>query len=109
MACRATSGSLLLVSMTRKHPSSRVRPGVARLTAVSPLRLRLKELREARGLSQRALADMAGVSNSTIARIETDSLRNVTLDMVEKLSDALGVTPAALIEHTRPKREPRWP
>lgn len=95
---------LLSVTMSRKAPTSHRRPGGATLPGVTPLRLRLKELREAKALTQQELADKAGVSRSTIARLETGSLRNATLDMVEKLADALDVNVVVLVDHRPPKR-----
>ncbi len=93
--------------MPRKTIPSRRRPGSAKLRRVSPLRLRLKEVRNAHGLTQQALAAQAGVSQSTIARIESGSLRNVTLDLIERLAEGLGVSPQSLIESApaeKPKR-----
>ncbi|MBP6670166.1 MAG: helix-turn-helix transcriptional regulator [Gemmatimonadales bacterium] len=71
---------------------------------MSPITLRLRELREARGLTQRALAESAGISQATVARLESGSLRNVTLDTVERLADALGVPAGRLITHTPRRR-----
>jgi transcriptional regulator with XRE-family HTH domain len=71
---------------------------------MTPIRLRLQELREARELSQLALAKASGVSQSLISRIESGELPNVTLEVLEKLADALSVPPADLLVHTPAKR-----
>lgn len=56
---------------------------------------RLRDLRVAQALSQRALASQAGVSPATIVRAERgDDIRHVT---VRKLADALGVPPSELL------------
>jgi transcriptional regulator with XRE-family HTH domain len=55
----------------------------------------LKELREARFLTQAELAERSGVSRPTIARIEQEGgARFVT---IRKLAEALGVTPNELV------------
>ena len=57
----------------------------------------LAQVRKARGLSQRALAEKAGVSRVTIARIETDKI-SPTLRTFEQLAAALDVPVSELIE-----------
>lgn len=57
---------------------------------------RLRELRLASGLSQEALADIAGLDRTYISGCERGR-RNVSLENIYRLSKALGVTPAALI------------
>lgn len=58
---------------------------------------RLKRLREARGISQRELAELAGdgVTYSYISRIESGD-RRPSLTAVRKLAKPLGVTPLFL-------------
>lgn len=51
---------------------------------------RIRELREAKGLSQEQLAEMAGVHRTYIGMIERAE-KNVTLLSIEKLSRALGL------------------
>ena len=50
----------------------------------------LRALRAAHGLSQEALADLAGLHRTYVGSIER-SERNVSLDNVEKLANSLGV------------------
>jgi transcriptional regulator with XRE-family HTH domain len=52
--------------------------------------IRLREWRDRRGLSLRALADKAGVSYVTIVRIEGGSL-SPTAAMLDKLATALDI------------------
>jgi transcriptional regulator with XRE-family HTH domain len=52
--------------------------------------MRLKQLREAQGLSQAALAEKVGVSREYIARLETGK-HDPPLSRVEKLAKALKV------------------
>jgi transcriptional regulator with XRE-family HTH domain len=51
----------------------------------------LRRIREERGLSQRALADRAGVVKSTIYEAEAGR-RIPRIQTLEKLADALGVS-----------------
>jgi len=53
---------------------------------------RLRELRLARGLSQRQLAKKSGVAYSHIGKIETDPRHEPRLSTKERLSEALGVS-----------------
>src|SRR5215211_940070 len=55
----------------------------------------LKELREDRGLSQRALAKRSGVAHDTISQIEQGK-RLARASTAQKLADALGTHPHAL-------------
>ena len=52
---------------------------------------RLKQLRQARGLSQRELAKRAGVTNSTISLIEQNSV-SPSVSSLKKILDALPVS-----------------
>lgn len=52
---------------------------------------RLKSLRERRGLSQNALAERSGVSNSTVSRIEKGVISSPGVDVLRKFADALRV------------------
>jgi transcriptional regulator with XRE-family HTH domain len=61
-----------------------------------PLKLRLKELRVARGLTHGQLAALAGCHISTITRLERGDGRPSRKDM-ERFAAALGVTPGELL------------
>jgi len=75
--------------------------------AMSPVSLRVRELRAARGMSQQKLADLAGLSRGTIADLERGESRGVDFSTLEKLATALGVDAALLIAHDRSMRKRR--
>jgi transcriptional regulator with XRE-family HTH domain len=76
---------------------------------------RLRELRDAQGLSLAALAERSGVSKSNISLIERGE-SSATATVLDKLSAALGVTVASLFEQStdapspvsRVKDQPVW-
>lgn len=51
---------------------------------------KLKEFREAAGISQEELARKSGVSRVTISMLETGAQKNITASTLFKLADALG-------------------
>ena len=59
--------------------------------------LRLKTLRKEKGLSQEELAERSGLNRPYISGIEQGK-RNVSLEVMEKLSEALGVGIGGLVE-----------
>ncbi|MCC4115286.1 helix-turn-helix domain-containing protein [Aromatoleum toluclasticum] len=62
--------------------------------------LRVRELRQASGLSQEAFADKCGFARSYMSRIERGAA-NPSLDAVETLAISLGVPVAALFDEGR--------
>ena len=64
---------------------------------MSPLMLRVRELREALGLTQAELADRAGVRRATINRIENAHVTAIDLEVLEKIADALRVEPGFIV------------
>ena len=64
--------------------------------STGPLKLRLKELREARGLSYAQFGALAGCHISTIIRLEKGMGRPSARD-IERFASALGVEPSELI------------
>lgn len=54
---------------------------------------RIKERRIELDMSYQALADKVGISKSTLQRYETGSIRNMPIDKLEQISEALHVTP----------------
>ena len=60
------------------------------------MRLRLREWRERRLLTQRELAELVGVTQGTINRIER-GVHRPRLGTVRKLAEALGVDPDELV------------
>jgi transcriptional regulator with XRE-family HTH domain len=65
---------------------------------------RLRELRDAAGLSQQALAVRAGLSVSVVSQIEQDKKEDVMLSTALALARALGVPVESLVEETPPRR-----
>ena len=53
---------------------------------------RLKEVREAKKMTQEKLAELSGISRQTIYKIETNPLANIKVDTIQALADALGVS-----------------
>ena len=60
----------------------------------------LKELREARGITQTELASRAKVTQAYIAKIESGEKRNPTLEILEKLAAALSIPVSELMAAT---------
>lgn len=68
------------------------------ITVVATTGEKLKRLRRGRALTQVQLADRAKMSQSTIAQIENGARPNPHPGTLGKLADALGVSPADLLE-----------
>lgn len=64
---------------------------------MSPLVLRVRELREALGLTQAELAERAGVRRATVNRIENARVTAIDLEVLEKLATALRVEPGFIV------------
>ena len=64
---------------------------------MSPVQIRLRELRRARGLTQVQLAKLCGMPQSTISRIESGSTTGVDFDTLDRVATALRVHPSELI------------
>ena len=68
---------------------------------MSPLAIRIKELREVKGWSQAELARQSGVRQPTISRLEARQSDSVSLSNLERLAKALGCEPGYLIVKRR--------
>lgn len=57
---------------------------------------RLKELRVERGISQEELAELSGLSRTTLSKIENNEEVNVNTRTIAKLADVLAVKPSEI-------------
>jgi DNA-binding XRE family transcriptional regulator len=80
----------------RKAPGLKER--VAALVEGMSIEQDLIALREDRGLSQRGLADLVGVTQPVIARIESGRARNLELKTVVRIAAVLGARVKILLE-----------
>ena len=64
---------------------------------MSPLVLRVRQLREALGLTQAELAERAGVRRATVNRIENARVTAIDLQVLERLADVLRVEPGFIL------------
>jgi DNA-binding Xre family transcriptional regulator len=62
------------------------------------LRLRVKEVAEAKGVSMTKLSHRSEVAFNTIRAIFRDPYRSITTDTLQRLADALDVSPLDLVE-----------
>ena len=69
---------------------------------MTPLIIRLREWRERRGLTQAELAKLARVRQPTISDLETGLSKAIRFEVLDRLAEALRVTPGELLE-----REPK--
>lgn len=67
---------------------------------------RLRQIRLSKGLSQEALADLAGLHRTYVGSVER-SERNVSIDNMERLAKALEVDISELLRETRHELPPR--
>lgn len=71
------------------------------------IRLRIKEIAEAKGFNQSSLSRAADVHFTTVKRIYRDPYKEVTTTTLDKIARALGVSVCDLIEElpgdTRPE------
>ncbi|WP_099117126.1 helix-turn-helix domain-containing protein [Xenorhabdus ishibashii] len=58
----------------------------------------IRKLREKQGLSQEALADLAGLHRTYIGSVERCE-RNISIDNIDRIASALGVSPSFLLEN----------
>jgi DNA-binding Xre family transcriptional regulator len=62
------------------------------------IRLRVKEIAEAKGVSRLRLSRIADINYKTIQGIWRDPYREISIKTLEKLAKALGVPSSELIE-----------
>jgi transcriptional regulator with XRE-family HTH domain len=66
----------------------------------------IRQRREARGLSQEALAEAANLHRTYISMVER-AVRNITVDSLSGIADALAVRPSQLLQHAERLRARR--
>ena len=63
--------------------------------------VRLRELREANGLTQVKLAELTGIDQAAISRIENEQTTGMDFSVLERLCAALGCEPGELLERVK--------
>lgn len=82
-----------------------------RVQYVTPITVRLRELREARGLSEQGLAELAGVPHAAISELESGRNRRLDHVILERLARALDVelSDLVLLEPAKARRpDVKW-
>ena len=62
------------------------------MTKDSKISKNIKKLRQAKGLSQDRLSKLADVSYNSIIKLETGGITNPTIDTLQKIANAFGVS-----------------
>lgn len=68
--------------------------------SVTPIALRVRELRRVKAWSQAELARRAGIRPATLSDIENGRTKGIDFDTLERLADVLGCDPGYLIIKT---------
>ena len=78
--------------------------------AIENMARKIKELRQAKGLTLEQVANVVGVGKSTVRKWETGMIANMKRDKIADLAKALGTTPAYLMGWTEDnKKEEKSP
>lgn len=64
---------------------------------------KIKKYRKEKGLTQEALGELVGVQKSAIAKYENGRVVNIKRSVLQKLGEALGVSPAELLDDPAPE------
>ena len=64
---------------------------------MTPVKIRLLKQRKAAGLSQEQLAEMVGMAQADISRIETGKTSAISLDVLDRLCRALKCQPGDIL------------
>lgn len=64
---------------------------------MTPLGMRIKSLRERKGLNQSELARLCGITPATISRLESGDLKDIQTSTARRLARALGTSVDYLI------------
>jgi len=65
---------------------------------ISQIGKNLKKLRKQRGLSQDRLSKLADISYNTVIKLESGGITNPTIETLQKMAKALGVSVDELIK-----------
>lgn len=79
---------------------------------MSPITLRIREVRLSRGMTQVELATRAGVQQAAVSSLETRQLRKIDVGVLERIAAALDIDPALLLRSepaAPPARKARKP
>jgi len=68
---------------------------------------RIKKIREQTGMTQKELAEKAGINRSTLTQIENGKYKDLTISKVINISNALDISPSYLIEAQQKSPEER--
>ena len=63
--------------------------------------LEIKRLRTERGMTLEQLGNQCGVGKSTVRKWENGMIKDMRRDKIEKLANALGVSPSHFFEYGR--------
>ncbi|MBD2207832.1 helix-turn-helix transcriptional regulator [Calothrix sp. FACHB-1219] len=70
------------------------------------VKITLKDIRNRRSLSQEKLAVLSGVSVSYIQKIEQNTIKRLSLEVLDKLCKVLGCQVSDLLEYTEDEELP---
>lgn len=73
--------------------------------AIENMARKIKELRQAKGLTLEQVANVVGVGKSTVRKWETGMIANMKRDKIAALAKALGTTPAYLMGWTEDNKK----
>lgn len=74
---------------------------------MTPIAVRLRELREAKGLTQVELAELTGIDQAAISRIENQQTTAMDFGVLDRFCVALGCEPGELLERVKTRRSGR--
>lgn len=74
--------------------------------AVTQLGELISLARELKGWTLRDLEEVCGLSNALISQVETGKIKNPGIYTVQKIADALGISPERLFATIRPIKKP---
>ena len=64
------------------------------------IRLRLHEILEMRGMKQKHLAKLTGISENSISLLNNNDITQIRLSTLASVCDALSIQPSDLLEYT---------